>query len=250
MPRQLTDEEIDRIKPPDLDRNPAFGELMAQADWIEQHEGRVEGFINWQGILNNAQRLRGQEIFIDLIDSPERCLRLFECICSTIIEATNRLRDRQRASGVDYRFFTVSNCLVNMVSPRQYHELLEPYDRRLAETGDCLGMHNCAWNANPYLSDYASLPRLGYIDMGMNSDLRLAKNLFPHSRRAIMYTPMDVANKTLEEISEDLERIAEEYGPCDMVFADIDAGTPNSKVNAILEICAMISDRNRLQVQS
>jgi hypothetical protein len=28
-------------------------------DWIAAHEGKVVGFMNWQGVLNNAQRLRG-----------------------------------------------------------------------------------------------------------------------------------------------------------------------------------------------
>jgi hypothetical protein len=240
-PRFLTDEEFEKIEPPDLDHNLAFSELMTQVEGIEQQEGTVKGFINWQGILNNAQRLRGQQIFLDLIESPERCQRLFECIFTTLIDATRRLRKRQLSSGVDYRFLTISNCLVNLVSPKQYRELLAPFDRRIAESTECLGVHNCAWRADPYLSDYADLPKVGYIDMGMDSDLGRAKTLFPMARRAIMYTPMDVANKTLSEIGVDLERIAAEYGPCDMVFADIDVGTPDSKVRAILDRCACIS---------
>ena len=244
-PHFLTDEQFENIEPPDLDHNPAFGELMAQVDWIAQHERRIEGFINWQGILNNAQRLRGQQIFLDLMEAPERCQRLFECLCTTIIEATQRLRKRQQASGVEYRFFTISNCLVNLVSPKQYREQILPFDLQIAEATDCLGVHNCAWKADPYLASYASLPRVGYIDMGIDSDLKRARELFPQARRAIMYTPMDAANKTLLEIRQDLERIAHDYGPCDMVFADIEAGTPDSRVTDILELCFEISSGYR-----
>lgn len=243
-PRFLTDEELASIKPPDLDKNPAFQALMSQLEWIAESEGRVEGFINWQGILNNAQRLRGQQIFIDMVESPDLCRPLFGAIRDTILEGTRRLRDFQRRTGADYRFLTISNCLVNLVSPRQYRERLLPYDREIAEATDCIGVHNCAWNANPYLSDYARLPRVGYVDMGMDSDLKRARELFPQARRAIMYTPMDVENKTLAEISRDLERIAADYGPCDLVCADIEAGTPDSKVLGILGACAEISARH------
>lgn len=239
--RYLTDDECDRIEPPDLDANPAFAELMAQVDWIAQSEGRIEGFVNWQGVLNNAHRLRGEQIFLDLHDAPERCRRLFECVLTTMIDATHRLHERQRKSGVDVRFFTVSNCLVNLLSPRQYRQHLLPFDQRLAEEFGCLGVHNCAWNASPYLTAYSEMPDIAYIDMGLTSDLCRARDLFPQARRALMYTPMDVANKSLPQIRADLTRVAREYGPCDVVCADIEAGTPDERVVEVVNLCAELS---------
>ncbi len=234
---RLNAEQIDALEPPDLDASPAWRELMDQVDWIAEHEGRVEGFINFQGVLNNAHRLRGEGLFYDLFDAPERCRRLFECVCETMIRATRRLHERQRETGVDVRFATVSNCLVNMISPEQYREFLLPHDRRIAETFGCIGIHNCAWNANPYLDDYATVPNVGYIDMGTESDLPRAKARFPHARRAIMYTPMDLANKTEAELRADVETIASQYGPCDLVLADIEADTPDDRVHLIRRLC-------------
>ncbi len=154
-----------------------------------------------------------------------------------MIEAARRLHARQRATGVEPGFFTVSNCLVNMVSPEQYAELLLPFDRRIAQTFGLLGIHNCAWTADPYIDHYATVPDLGYIDMGLGSDLRRARDAFPHARRAIMYTPMDLAGKPLETIRGDLQRIARQYAPCDLVVADIEHGTPDERVWAVLEFC-------------
>jgi hypothetical protein len=238
----LSDDAVDRLGPPDLDANPLFTDLMAQVDWIASHEGRVEGFINWQGILNNANRLRGETLFMDMMCAPDRCRRLLDCVCTTMIDGAKRLHERQRATGFDVRFFTVSNCLVNMVSPEQYRDLLLPYDMRIAEEFGCIGIHNCAWNADPYIDDYARVPGLAYIDMGMDSDLVHARAAIPDARRAIMYTPMDAANKPLEAIREDFERIARDYGPCDIVAADIEAGTPDERVQALIDLCAFISD--------
>ncbi|HPO07113.1 MAG TPA: uroporphyrinogen decarboxylase family protein [bacterium] len=237
----LSDEQADRLEPPDLDSNPFFHGLMEQVELIAEINGTVEGYINWQGVLNNAQRLRGEELFVDMIASPERAMHLFDCVTTTMIDGAQRLYERQRRSGVDIRHFTVSNCLVNMVSPEQYRDLLLPFDRKLQQTFGLLGIHNCAWNANPYMEHYASVPNVGYIDMGIESDMARAKALFPDARRAIMYTPMDLAEKELIEIRQDLEKIAREYGPCDLVFADIDAGTSDRRVRDVVEICGNIS---------
>ncbi len=243
----LSDDEIDRLEAPDLDVNPFFRNLMAQVNWIAAREGRIEGFINWQGVLNNAYRLRGERLFYDIIESPEQCSHLFNCVCTTMIEAAKRLHVRQLASGVKVDFFTVSNCLVNMISPDHYRNLLLPFDRRIAEAFGCIGIHNCAWNADPYIDDYATVPHLGYIDMGLDSDLRRAREAIPDARRAIMYTPMDLTNKSLETIRADVEKIARDYAPCDVVVADIEAGTPDEKVLAFLDLCSKISLRIRNQ---
>jgi len=245
--RFLSDKEIDDLEPPELAVNPFFGRLMEQCDWIARSEGRIAGFVNWQGVLNNAYRLRGERLFTDMIDQPKRCLHLFDCICTTMIEAAERLYDRQRQSGVTVDFFTVSNCLVNMVSGEQYSEMLLPLDRRIAEAFACIGIHNCAWNADAYIDAYSTIPHVAYIDMGLDSDLARAKEMFGDARRALMYTPGDLVNKSLDAIRMDLERIAGEYAPCDIVAADIEAGTPDERILKFLKLCDQINQTVKKQ---
>ena len=237
----LSLKEMGCIEPLDLDTNPFFQQLLGQVERITDLEGCCEGFVNWQGVINNAQRLRGQEIFIDLYEEPEACHRLFAAVTDTIIEATRRLRDRQRAGNVDYRFATVSNCMVNMVSPEHYREFILPCDLRIAEAFESLGVHNCAWTVDPYLKLYTSIPNLAYIDMGIDSDLARARELAPAARRALMYTPMDLANKSEAELRVDFERIARDYAPCDIVIADIEAGTPDDRVLFAIDLCRELS---------
>jgi hypothetical protein len=232
----LRDEQLARLEPPDLDRNPHFAQLMAQVEWIAAREGRVEGFINWQGVLNNAQRLRGQQLLMDMLEEPAKAQHLFACVSETMIQGIRRLHERQRASGVDMRFVTVSNCLVNMVSPKVYRDLLLPFDQKLAAVYGSIGIHNCAWSATPYLEAYAQVPGVGYIDMGIKSDLARAKALFPTARRAVMYTPMDAANRTLPAIEADFARMAREYAPCDVVIADLEAGTSDARIVELVEL--------------
>jgi hypothetical protein len=141
------------------------------------------------------------------------------------------------------KFVTASNCLVNLVSPELYADLLQPFDRRLASVYGNLGIHNCAWNATPYLDSYAQIEGVSYLDLGLDSDLPRTRELFPHARRALMYTPMDAARKPLAAIQADFERIARDYAPCDIVIADIEAGTPDERVRELIDLCARLSAR-------
>jgi len=246
--KYLSDEQVDKLEPPNLDKNPVLQDIMKQIDWIEQSEGQVHGYLNWQGVLNNAQRLRGEKIFTDLMDSPNRCRHLFGCIYTTMSEGIKRLHKRQEQSGVKVNFMTVSNCLVNMISPQQYREFFLPFEHKFqAEFGN-IAVHNCAWNADPYIEDYSKIKNLGYVDMGINSNLSKARELIPNARRALMYTPMDLTNKSWEQVRADMEMIADEFGPCDIVAADIDVDTPDDRVKALIDLCEKISQKKGEQV--
>lgn len=226
----LTEEQIGGLEVPDLSCNPTFVQIMEQADSIARAFGRIEGYINWQGVLNNAFRLRGDQIFLDLMLNPGLARHLFEVVTQTMIDGMKLLYARQRESGVLIRHATVSNCVVNMVSPDNYREFILPYDTMISEAFDDFGIHNCAWNVDPYIEDYASISKLGYVDMGLDSDLSCARRLCPQARRALMYKPTDLAGKSLDELAVDLARIRRELSPCDIVMADIEVGTPDRRV--------------------
>ena len=229
----LSEDRIAALEPPSLPDVPVFTQLMEQMETIAREYGRIKGYLNWQGVLNNAQRIRGPEILTDLMVNPDLAHHLFDVVTETMISGMRLVYARQQKSGVTVRHATVSNCFVNMVSPQDYREQLLPYDLRIAEAFDVIGIHNCAWNVDPYIEDYASVANLAYVDMGLSSDLKRVRELCPRARRALMYTPMDLANKPLKEIHADLLRIHAELGPCDVVMADIDHETPDARVLAV-----------------
>lgn len=226
----LSVDAIAALSPPDLPNAPVITQILEQMDIIEREFGRIEGYLNWQGVLNNAFRIRGPEIFSDLMTDPDLAHHLFEVITGTMISGMRLVYERQARTGVFIRHATLSNCVVNMVSPDLYREHIFPWDETISQAFDHFGIHNCAWNVDPYIEDYARIEKLGYVDMGIMSDMTKAKRLCPNARRAVMYTPTDLANKSADELRTDLARIYEELGPCDVVMADIDAGTPDERV--------------------
>jgi hypothetical protein len=241
--KYLSDDEIVKLALPDLDRNPFFCTLMEQVDHIGELEGKIIGYMNWQGVLNNAQRLTGQNILVDMYTAPEKIKHLLECVSTTMIDAAFRLQKKQNSYKDTFQFFTVSNCLVNMIEPALYEEFILPFDKKIADAFGTIGIHNCAWSATPYLGSYSRVRNVAYIDMGMDSDMEKARRLFPDARRAIMYRPVDVANKSINEIKADIMKIAKHYGPCDLVAADIEDGTPDRKILDIIRLCKEISDQ-------
>jgi hypothetical protein len=238
----LPDEEALKLKPVDLENNRFFQGILEQCDRIEQLTGTVKGYLNWQGVLNTAFRMRGERIFTDLIEAPQRAHSVFDAVATTMIDGIKRLLARQREAGQDYRFATISNCVVNMLSPRHYEEFLLPYDLKIRSEFENFGIHNCAWNVNPYMNAYSKVPRLGYLDMGMESDFLRCRELFPETRRNLIYEDMDVANKTKEEIRREIEQIASDLGPCEIGLPNLEYGIPDERIHWLLDTIDEVSD--------
>jgi hypothetical protein len=239
----LSLQDIEKLTVDSLLSGAPVEELFGQMDIIESESGKIHGYLNWQGVLNNAFHLRGQSIFLDMIDSPDLVHNFFSLICDVMIALAQRVQERQRRSGFYVNHFCVSNCTVNMISPKHYRDFVLPYDKRIAESFERFGVHTCNWDATPYLEELRKLPKVGYLDMGIMSDMEKARTLFPEARRAVLYSPVKLQEAPIEEIRKDVERIYEELSPCDVVMADIQATTPDSRVNELLKICRNLEER-------
>jgi len=235
--KKLTQKEMEKINIDNLLSSPFVEELFNQMDIIEAEWGKIHGYLNWQGILNNAFHLRGENIFTDFYDKPTLVHYFFSAICEVMIKLAMKVQNRQRKSGFYINHFCVSNCTLNMVPPQIYREFVFPYDKKIAESFERFGVHTCNWNVTPYLEEIKKLPKVGYLDMGIMSDLKKVKKMFPEARRAVMYSPVRLQEANLDEIKNDMKKIYNELSPCDVVMADIEATTSDKRVNELLQIC-------------
>jgi uroporphyrinogen-III decarboxylase len=226
----LSKSEISKMERLDIQKTHGFEDLTAQIDLIESKFGKIHGFLNPQGITNNALRLRGNDLMLDVYDDPSFVHHLFNLVCNAITDTIKYFQFRQRKSGVDLNFLTVSNCTVNMFGSSIYENFILPYDKKLCSAFNLFGLHNCAWTINPYIDLYSKIGQLSYIDMGLDSDFKRIRDVYPNTRRAVMYTPTDLVNKSIEKIRLDISRIYNELSPCDIVLADIETGTPDQRV--------------------
>jgi hypothetical protein len=237
---RLSLEEIEKLEADEVLGSPVIEDIFRQMDQIEQRWGVIHGYLNWQGVLNNAFNLRGQEIFLDMFDKPELVRRFFTVIAEVMIKLALMIQERQRASGFAVDQFSVSNCVMNMISPDAYAEFVRPLDARIAGSFERFGVHTCNWDVTPYIEVLAELPKLGYLDMGMMSDMRRVRETFPDTYRAVLYSPVKLQEASPEDIRADMEKIYNDLGPCDLVMADIQASTPDERVQELLDMCADI----------
>jgi hypothetical protein len=241
--RRLSLEQIETLEADRVLNSPVVEDIFRQMDIIERQWGVVHGYLNWQGVLNNAFNLRGQEIFLDMFDKPDLVRHFFSVITEVMIGLARKIQERQRASGFPVDQFSVSNCVMNMISPESYAEFVRPLDAKIAGNFERFGVHTCNWDVTPYIEVLTELPKLGYLDMGMMSDMRRVRDTFPDTYRAVLYSPVKLQEAEIEEIRRDMQKIYDDLGPCDLVMADIEASTPDERVWALLDICADIGNR-------
>ncbi len=244
--KKLTLREIETLEADTVLQSPVVEDIFQQMDVIEQQWGTIHGYLNWQGVLNNAFNLRGEEIFLDMFDRPELARQFFSVITDVMITLARKIQERQRASGFAIEQFSVSNCVMNMISPAAYADFIRPFDTLISESFERFGVHTCNWDVTPYIEVLAGLPKLGYIDMGMMSDMRRVRETFPDTYRAVLYSPVRLQEESLEEIRGDMEKIYRDIGPCDLVMADIQATTPDERVRSLLDICADIENKGEI----
>ncbi|MBI3986909.1 MAG: hypothetical protein HY343_08325 [Lentisphaerae bacterium] len=274
----LTDGQVDRLEVPDFRASAVFQDLERQCELIRKEWGRIPGELNYQGVLNTAFRLRGEELFVDMLTAPERAHRLLNVVGETMLRVIDAVYAIQAASGVTHDFFVTANCVVNMISEKQYREFVMPQDRKLSAHFPHFGIHNCAWRVDDYARAYSEIrthgkdghdgawpsnnqekrlsstlegrassrpsgvlhEALGYLDFGLESDLKRLRSLFPNTTLSVMVTPFELAGKPLETLRRDLVRVREELGACRIVLADIEAGTPPERLVAFFRLASEV----------
>jgi len=245
---KLTEKEISGLAVPDLENNPFMEDIFRQMEEIFRLTGSVRGYLNWQGNLNTAFRFRGENIFTDLIAEPGLADRLLSVLVETYITGVKMVYEKQRLYGIDNSFATVANCTVNMAGPKVYGATLLQHDIRISEQFSSLGIHNCAWTVTPYIEHYAKVPRVSYIDMGIESDLARVKDVFPEARRNCLYKSIDLKNKSRNEIRKDFEFIALNLAPCDVGMPDIEHDVPDETIMFAVDLCQEFSEQYQARV--
>ncbi len=161
---------------------------------------------------------------------------LFAHIAGTTERLVKRVQKRQRESGVDIDLLSLSNCVVNMISPQMYTRFVLPHDKRLSFEFKRFGIHTCNWDVTPYLSALREIPSLGYLDMGAMSDMSSARSSFPETRLAVFLSPLTVEQQPLGDLEKELRRITSQAAPCDIILADLTPHIEDSRLRDVLKM--------------
>ncbi|HVP90820.1 MAG TPA: hypothetical protein VMS75_06340, partial [Terriglobales bacterium] len=134
-----------------------FRRLTSLAEALKQSHGRVVGDVNWGGILNLALDLRGQDIFLDMLDRPEDARVFFGRIAEVIGRFTSYLERETGTTSISVNrtvrhirppVFLHSECALTMISTEHYESFIRPYDAAWSERRRPFGIHYCG--ADPH----------------------------------------------------------------------------------------------------
>ncbi len=246
VPANLTRERLLALRVPNLQNTWPMNQLIADMDALEKEFGCVVGDVNTAGVFNTALELRGQQLFVDMLEDMELVDHLFGVIAETEMALVQYFRARTGTASVavnrsivnvDSRIFIEGNCSVQMISPVLYRQRLLPWHGFLAERLAPFGIHHCGDNLHLFASAYAET-RAVFYDVGWGSDVARCCVALPDAFLNLRLSPVRMLSCTAEEARRDALELLKAAGRSSLVglcCINMDYGTPDENLRAILE---------------
>ncbi len=243
----LTRGEIAALKKPSLDDTWPMDALLRDMDALEREFGFVIGDLNTGGVLDTALLLRGQNLFLDMLEAPDIAQHIFGVVAEAQAEVALFIRSRTGTNSVstnrsilhsDPATYLHSNCSVQMISPRLYRSCLLRWEEYLAGRLAPYGIHHCGDNLHLFAESYAETC-CSFVDVGWGSDVARCRKALPNAFLNLRLSPVRVLRESADQIRRDAERLLEAAGAdarAGLCCINIDYGTPDENVRAMLEV--------------
>jgi hypothetical protein len=247
VPINLPRDRIMALRVPDIRTAWPMNRLVADMDALERQFGSVVADVNTAGVFNTALELRGQQLFMDLLDDVELVEHLFAVVAETEMAVAEYFRTRTGTTSVavnrsivnvDAKIFIEGNCSVQMISPALYQQRLLPWHCRLARRLAPFGMHHCGDNLHFFASAYAETHAVFY-DVGWGSDVAQCSATLPDAFLNLRLNPVRLLSCTADEVRQDalgLLKAAGRNSRVGLCCINMDFGTPDENIRAIFDV--------------
>jgi hypothetical protein len=231
-------------------RGEPFLRLVRLAEDLKRKHGRVAGDVNWGGILNLALDVRGQDVFLDLIDRPEAARGFFARIARVIDRFTAFVEKETGTTSVSVNrlvrrlpsaVFLHSECALTMISVAHYRAFLMPHDRAWSLGRRPFGIHYCGADPHRFATPFAELPHLDFLDLGWGGDVALLRRALPETFLNIRLGPVEIVGQSLDEIRAAIvSRVAAsgDLGLTGVCCVNMDDRVTDDRVRTIFETAA------------
>ncbi len=242
-------EKLD-IDPEQPFRSAAARRYERLRDQLKTRHGRVLGDINWGGVLNIAMDLRGQEVFLDMVDDADRIKRQLRLLAGVLERFAGGIQAETGTSSISVNrnvrhlgepVFLHSECSHTMISVEDYEEFLLPIDAAWSERHRPFGIHHCGKDPHRFAASYAKLPRLDFLDLGWGGDVALLRRHLPHTFFNIRLDPVGILGQTPAEICATVTRLVRQSdnpwltGVC---CINMDRSVSDAQIGAIFDTAA------------
>jgi hypothetical protein len=201
--------------------SPAYRRWDALCDSLRQRHGGLVGDVDFNGVLNLALDLRGQSLFLDMLDRPEQVSRMFQSIAAVMEKFTDTMLQRTGSTSVSVNrtlrcipepVYLHSECSLVMVSEADYKRFLMPFDAAWSQTRQPFGIHYCGADPHRMAAAFASLPHLDFLDVGWGGDVAALRRALPDTFLNIRYSPVEIGRHTPDQIRQTVRRLVGESG--------------------------------------
>jgi hypothetical protein len=228
-------------------RSAAFKRFERLCDALKQRYGYLLGDVGWAGVLNLALDLRGQDLFLDMADTPERVASEFHNLASAIERFVAVVESETGSSSVSVNrtvrhfrrpVYLHSECSNTMISAGAYEQFLLPVDAAWSERHRPFGIHHCGKDPHRLAGSYAKVPHLDFLDLGWGGDVAKIREHLPHTFLNIRLDPVGITRQTPEEIGATIVRLVGESGNpwlTGVCCINMDSTVTDAQVAAIFE---------------
>ena len=228
----------------------AFKRFERLRDALKERHGYLLGDIDWGGVLNLALDLRGQELFLDMADTPERVASEFRKLALVIERFVAAVESETGSSSVSVNrtvrhfrrpVYLHSECSNTMISAASYERFLLPVDAAWSERHRPFGIHHCGRDPHRLAASYARVPHLDFLDVGWGGDVAKIREHLPRTFLNIRLDPVGITRQTPEEIRATIVRLVRQSanpwltGVC---CINMDSAVSDAQVAAIFEAVA------------
>ena len=255
IPKNMSDEEVLALKVPDITISEPMNKVINLMDQLEDEFGYVEGDINWQGLLNVALDLRGQQFLMDYHLNPPLARRLLDVIYETTINIVNTIKNRTGTSStsvnriahlVNPLLNVHSNCSVTMIPVELYNEFHLPYENKLSKELEPYGIHHCGNDMHRFADTYATTNAV-FFDVGWGSDIAACRAALPDAILSLRMDPVLMEQWSVKEVKTELERCLNEAGPLDKTAVcciNMGHAVPDENVFAMISVIDKYRETN------
>ncbi len=242
------------FSPQEAFRSSAYRRWDSLCDALKTKYGGLVGDVNWSGILNLALDLRGQALFLNMLDRPEDLSRFFGRIAAVIEQFTGAMLQRTGSTSISVNrtvrwlprpVFLHSHCSLTMISTRDYERFLMPFDAAWGRQCDSFGIHYCGVDPHRFAEVFRRLPRLDFLDVGWGGDVTRLRKALPNTFFNIRYSPVEIAKQSPDEIRQTVRRLVQESanprltGVC---CINMDQQATEEQITALLEETAALRE--------
>ncbi len=228
-------------------RGQPFIKLRRLVDALKSTHGPAVGDVNWGGVLNLALDLRGQDIYLDLVDRPEEVRTYFGRIAEVIDRFTGYLGRETGTTSISVNrtvrhlrpaVFLHSECALTMISTAHYQTFLMPFDIAWSLRRRPFGIHYCGSDPHRFADVFAEIPNLDFLDVGWGGDVAALRKALPGTFLNIRLSPVEIVTQSVEEVRQAIEtRVAASGDPylTGVCCINMDHRVTDDKVRAIFE---------------